>query len=61
MSLVKEEAESAIREVGSKVSFSIGSPAVVKQIKSNIFLMSKSIDSTTKEKLEKVFERSISE
>ena len=59
--LTKEEGEQALREVGSKVGFDVGSPEVAKQIKTNIFLLSKSVDSTTKDKLEKVFEKAIAE
>lgn len=59
--LTAEEAKNAITEVGATIGFNVWSPGILKQIKTNIFLLSKSVDSTTKEVLEKVFEKSISE
>lgn len=59
--LVKQEWEEAIKEVESSVVFQTGAPEVTKFIKDNIYLLSKSVNETTKTKLEKIFEEWINE
>lgn len=59
--MVDQEWKQAISEVSSSVVFKVWAPEVVKMIKDNIYLMSKSVDETTKDKLTKLFENGISE
>jgi len=59
--LFQEEWDSALREVWVSTWFQIGSPEVSKRIKNNIYLLQKSVDSTTKDKIEKIFQKATSE
>lgn len=61
MKLVEQEGNVALSDVWVTTWFQVWSPEVAKRIKENIYLLSSSVDDTTKKKLSKILEESINE